>query len=281
MDSENKLTDGYPINWVTRDGIDIYAKDWYVKNPSFVVAIVHGFGEHIHRYEHLGNWFNKENIAVIGFDQRGHGRSKGERGFAPDYESLIDDIDGLISQCIGHYGNTPIVLYGHSMGGNLVLNYLHSRRPSEVKAAIVTSPWIELHQEVPLWKKSLGKIISNVNPKHVQSEEIDVQEISYDPATVESYKNDPLIHHQMGTKLGLALLQKGKDLLSIHEKLYIPLLIMHGEDDHITSPAASKLLSDQWSSDYKLWPTMKHEIHNEIEKQRVLEHTVDWIKKIK
>ena len=97
MDSENKLTDGYPINWVTRDGIDIYAKDWYVKNPSFVVAIVHGFGEHIHRYEHLGNWFNKENIAVIGFDQRGHGRSKGERGFAPDYESLIDDIDGLIS----------------------------------------------------------------------------------------------------------------------------------------------------------------------------------------
>ncbi len=63
---------------------------------------------------------------MIGFDLRGHGKSGGPRGHF-SFEEGLDDIDLLISQAQQLYPGKPIFLYGHSLGGLLVLDYAMKR----------------------------------------------------------------------------------------------------------------------------------------------------------
>ncbi len=56
---------------------------------------------------------------------------------------------------------------------------------------------------------------------------------------------------------------------------------MHGGDDKITSQPASEEFSRKANvvAEYKIWDGMYHEIHNEPEKEAVLQHVVDWIRR--
>ena len=117
---------------------------WQAENPIATTILVHGFGEHISRYEHVAQQFVKENISVIGVDLVGHGNSTGKKG----HINSIKDYFGCIDSMVNHVGEAgyklPLVLYGHSMGGNLVLNYLISNEESEFCCVLATSPWLKL-----------------------------------------------------------------------------------------------------------------------------------------
>jgi alpha-beta hydrolase superfamily lysophospholipase len=62
-------------------------------------------------------------------------------------------------------------------------------------------------------------------------------------------------------------------------ELKIPALIMHGEDDKITSEPASAEFAKRSSlmSEYKSWPGMYHEIHNEPDNESVYAYSLNWI----
>ena len=110
------------FNWTTPDKVKIYAKEWKVEFPKAVIALVHGLGEHCNRYQHLAEYFAKHNIATVGYDRRGHGQSEGKRGHSPNYETLLQEVDQLLEVTKNRYPITPVFIYGHSMGGNILLN---------------------------------------------------------------------------------------------------------------------------------------------------------------
>jgi alpha-beta hydrolase superfamily lysophospholipase len=60
----------------------------------------------------------------------------------------------------------------------------------------------------------------------------------------------------------------------------IPVLLMHGGDDKITSPAATREFYGRVKGKvtHREWPGLYHEIHNEKEQESVFEHTLDWMK---
>ncbi|KAF9175019.1 hypothetical protein BGX20_008771, partial [Mortierella sp. AD010] len=61
---------------VADDGHEIYTKTWFPEGkPVASVVFVHGFGEHIVRYDHVFEEFNKAGIQVSSFDQRGFGKT--------------------------------------------------------------------------------------------------------------------------------------------------------------------------------------------------------------
>ena len=63
------------LSWTTSDGLNIYGKKWETDLPTkAVICIMHGLGEYINRYEHVAKMFNNNGSAVIGCDQRGHGK---------------------------------------------------------------------------------------------------------------------------------------------------------------------------------------------------------------
>ncbi|MGI6532826.1 MAG: alpha/beta fold hydrolase [Bacillota bacterium] len=81
------------------------------------------WGEHSGRYEHVASFFNEKGFSCIAFDLRGHGMSGGKRGHAKSYEAIMRDVDTLFEESPLGRACRAIVLYGHSLGGNIVLNY--------------------------------------------------------------------------------------------------------------------------------------------------------------
>ena len=266
------------FNWKTDDGLNIYAKDWSVSAPKAVFVLVHGMGEHINRYNHVAKFVNDNHIAMIGNDHRGHGKSDGKRGHFRQYEDYLEEVDTLIAETKKRYPNVPIVLYGHSKGGNIVLNYLLRKRP-KIAAAMVTGPWIELAFKPSPVMVFLGKMLRNVAPGFTQASGLDVSAVSSNPEITTAYINDDLVHNKISAEAGMGITDAGQYLIDYQGDTPCPLLIMHGDADKVTSEPASEAFAKKLKGDvtYKKFPGLYHEIHNEVEQQEVFDYFYDWL----
>jgi alpha-beta hydrolase superfamily lysophospholipase len=262
----------------SKDGLKLYIKEWSIDKPKAVIYLVHGFGEHINRYNHVADFFNKNGFTVVGFDIRGHGQSEGKRGHTPQYDSYLDDIETYLTHFQAKYRGLPTFLYGHSMGGNLVLNYLIQRKPS-ISGVVVTGPWIRLAFEPKQIIIRLGKMMRSLFPTFTQESGLVREHLSKDPLVVEANKNDVLVHTKITASAGMGLTDAAAELNSMNAEIDLPLLIMHGEEDLVTSQPASEEFSIRAKGDvtYKKWAGMYHEIHNEPDKMQVFNYTLGWM----
>jgi alpha-beta hydrolase superfamily lysophospholipase len=119
----------FSFEWQTQDQVMLKGRCWLPEQPKALVCLVHGFAEHMGRYTHVAEYFNAQGYGLIGFDLRGHGQSGGRRGHTPSYDDLIENIREMLALAAEKLEGLPLFLYGHSMGGNLVANYLI--RPAE------------------------------------------------------------------------------------------------------------------------------------------------------
>ena len=123
---------------------NIEGQHWPAEDPSHVVCIVHGIGEYGGRYDRVATEFNKAGYAVIAMDLRGHGHSMNRWGHCAPRKNVLDDVSALITYAQLTYKDVPIILYGHSMGGNIGLDYRCRGGMNDVPSAyIITAPWID------------------------------------------------------------------------------------------------------------------------------------------
>jgi alpha-beta hydrolase superfamily lysophospholipase len=265
--------------WQTEDGLRLYAQGWQPETePKGVVCLVHGLGEHSGRYAHLAAFLNQAGYALLTFDLRGHGQSEGQRGHTPSYEALLDDIAHLLDEAAKRYPNCPRFLYGHSLGGNLVINYALRRRP-KLAGVIATGPLFRPAFEPPAWKLTLARIMYNLWPTLAMSNELDRQVLSRDPAVVRAYNEDPLVHDRLTPRLTMDMLQAGLWSMEHAAEFPLPLLLMHGSDDRLTSAQASREFAAQAGEvcTLKIWDGFYHEIHNEPEQGLVFGYLLEWL----
>ncbi|MFN0014905.1 MAG: lysophospholipase [Saprospiraceae bacterium] len=267
------------LTWTNPEGIPIHAAHWPEKKPWAAITLVHGQGEHIGRYDHVGCWFNDRGVAVLGYDHQGYGQSGGKRGHAKGLNVLLDDIVQAVGQTQERYPNAHHFLYGHSMGGNLVLNYLLRRRPTGLTGIVATAPWIRLAFPAPMLKILAGRLLSRLTPSLCLPNDLAVHFLSRDPAVVEAYQNDPLVHNRLSVAAGIQLLDGAIWLDSYSGETPLPLLLHHGSSDRITSAAATRELAERLSNKavFRQWPGLYHEIHNEPEQEQVFQATLDWM----
>ena len=87
---------------------------------------------------------------------------------------LEEMIDILIDSCRKTFPGIPVYIYGHSLGGGIVLDYLLRKNP-RIKGAIVTSPWLRLSFEPPKIKVILASVMKNIIPGLVQPSGLNVR----------------------------------------------------------------------------------------------------------
>lgn len=244
-----------------------------------MIGIVHGLGEHSGRYRDVAEHFRRNGFAVVAFDQIGHGCSGGPRGHVCDYARLLDDVGMLVGELQRRGEGLPRFLYGHSLGGNLVLNFALRRRP-ELTGLIVTSPLLRSAVRPPWWKLVLGHALNRVCPQLTLETGIDPADLSHDPQAVQRYRDDPLVHHHVSARLGIQMLAAGRWALEHAEELNVPTLLMHGAADRLTSAEASREFAARAGSmcTLKVWPDGFHELHWESNRADVLDAILDWLK---
>ncbi|MBE9467837.1 MAG: alpha/beta hydrolase [Bacteroidetes bacterium] len=268
--------------WKSFDDLDLFVNNWQPDNyPKAIINFIHGLGSHSRRIEELAKKFVDAGYAVLTFDLRGHGMSEGRIGYVKSYDFIMKDIDNLLAHSDKIYPNIPKIIYGHSLGGNLVLNYVLTHK-FDCKAAIVTSPWLSLVMQSSMIKIIICKLLAKVYPSLVLKTGLNPKFLSHDFEKVEEYINDPLIHYRLNIHFYTEICDKGRWILNNTEKLSMPLLLMHGNADKITSHKASAEFAEnsKEQTTLKIWDNLFHELHNETNRDEVFEYMVNWIEEL-
>lgn len=270
------------FNFTSDDGLTLFGRAWISLNakPKGVVHLVHGLGEHSGRYAHLADALNQAGYHLLGFDLRGHGLSKGKRGHTPDYGHLLDDIQVFIQESQNRFASDlPAFLYGHSLGGILVINYGLRRSTANLQGTIATAPLLRTAFEPPKVKLMAARVMAKLMPAFTLKSGLEVDALARDQAVVEAYQSDPFVHDNLSARLGHEMLKNGQTAMENASQWSLPLLLMHGTADRITSHKASqefaKSAGDQ--VDLILWEDNFHEIHNDLEKENVIASVIQWL----
>lgn len=267
------------LKWKSKDDLNIFGQKWENDQiqPKAVICLVHGFGEHSSRYELVAQFFTDHQYAVIAYDHRGHGRSEGKKGHFPSYNEFINDVELLVQQAGIHFPNLPQIVYGHSMGGNVVANYAIKRNP-KVAGIILSSPFFNTAFQPPAIKLAAGRLMRNWIPTFSLPSGLDVNAISRDKEVVKKYSNDPLVFDSISSKMGIELIEFGQEAIQNASKLSLPTLIFHGTADQLTSYESTQQFVANAGKNVTFIPYegLFHECHNEPEKEKVLQNMLDW-----
>jgi len=256
-----------------------YGQYWQADTTKAVVILVHGMGEHSTRYtDSVIPKLLQHHISVIAYDQFGHGRTEGKRGHNPGYDAVLDCIKIIALKAAKVFGNKPTFLYGHSMGGNVIINYV-LRREHHFVGVLATSPFLKLAFDPPLWKVSIGKILQKIAPAMTMANELDVTAISRDKLEVQKYIDDPLVHDRISPNYSITFMETGSWAIKNAAKLTVPMLVLHGTGDRLISYNASKefVKNSNGKALLKLFENGYHELHNDLCKEEMINTLINWI----
>lgn len=261
----------------TRDGLRL-ATAFQQATPEVArVVLTHGMGEFSGRYPHVMSHLASRGISCAAYDLRGHGRSEGKRGGLRRYRDFLEDLDAVFHRF--DQPDTPTFLYGHSLGGQITANYLASFSPSAA-GAILASPWLKLAFRPPWWRLALAVAAARILPGITQTSPRIELNLSRDTAWLESLKHPTLTHRRISAGMFFALQRGAAAARHASGNIRLPLLLMHGEADKVTSAASSRAFFDALPSadkQFKPWPEMRHETHNEIGREDVIATVANWI----
>ncbi len=263
----------------TFDNLKLFYQYWEPeKPPRGVVSLVHGLGEHSGRYVDFAARFNQADFAVTAFDLRGHGKSEGLRGHLPSFDAYMEDISTFLDETFDRFPLQPVFLYGHSLGGVLVLNYA-LRKHSNLAGVVASGPGLNSAIAEEKLKVILSKIGGTLIPRVALPSDLDLNIVSRDPEVVRKLQEDPLRNDRITLAFGKHMLEAIAWTFEHAHQFSYPLLLMHGTADQLAYPSGSQEFAAQVRNNctLKLWEGLSHELHNEPEKEKVFEYLIDWL----
>jgi acylglycerol lipase len=261
-------------------GVNIFWQAWLPPGPCrALVVIVHGAGEHSGRYPHVAARLVHEGYAVYALDHRGHGRSEGPRALIDRMDNLVADLDMLVLVAIGEQGSgIPVFLLGHSMGGTLSTCYA-LRHQDRLAGLALSGPLAAIEAASPVVRIA-AKVLSAVAPR-LPAIGVDPTLVSRDPAVVEAYKADPLVHHgKLPVRSVAELAAAVESFPDTVSRITVPTLILYGTADQICPTEGSVMLGNRIGATdvtVKSYPGLYHEILNEPEQEQVMDDLCAWL----
>ena len=262
-------------------GYALHKVEWMPEEkPRAIMVVVHDIGDHVLRFQNLANYFISEGIGVIGIDLRGHGKSAGARGRAC-YDELLRDLSDLIKYTEKSYPYIPKIIYGNGLGGNLAMLYAIKQKVP-IYGLIAASPWIRSYYNLASLLKAGSNIMMKIFPSLTISNGLNPKYLTHDLVNNKRYDEDSLVHRRISPRLLKEVNDAGEIILKNRHRCNVPLLLMHGSSDKVTSWRASAEFSEYTSekTTFKLWEGDYHELHNEFDKEKIFEYILQWIKSI-
>jgi alpha-beta hydrolase superfamily lysophospholipase len=259
---------------------NIYFQSWLPEGePKAILLIVHGLAEHCGRYMNIVNHFVPLNYAVYGIDHLGHGKSEGTRVFVDRFEDYTKSLKAYSDMIRLWQPRKPIFLVGHSMGGLIGAVSLIDHQ-AELRGAVLSGAAVKVPSNITPATIIVGKMLSALVPKFGLIG-LDAEGICRDPAVVQAYVNDPLVHRGKTTaRLAAEMLKAMQYVMAQAAKITLPIMLVQGSADRLVDPAGSQMLYDAVSSADKairIYDGFYHEVFNEPEHGKVLHDIEIWL----
>jgi alpha-beta hydrolase superfamily lysophospholipase/SAM-dependent methyltransferase len=265
-----------------RDGTDLFYRAWLPEKPTTrALLLFHRGHEHSGRWQETVAALGLEDVAVFAWDQRGHGRSSGERGSAPDIATVIHDADAWARHLCAAHGielHDTIVL-AHSLGAVIATAWAHDYGPP-IRGLVLATPAFRVKLYVPMAVPLLrlrqaildrGCVKSYVRPGMLTS----------DPEEIERYSADPLIFRQIAVDTLLDLHDTSTRLLADAGALNMPLLVLAASSDWVVKTSAQRPFVDHVSSpikQFEILPGFLHAIFHEKDRRLVIERVLSFVR---
>lgn len=264
------------------NGKNIYGASWIpMDDPVAVIIFLHGLGEHIRRYDQWFEGFCAQGYGIVTADHHGHGHSEGKRGHFESYCEPMAFTDLLFEKADQIFGKRPKILYGHSMGGNIALNYILRKAP-RIKGGILSAPWIQLMNPPSKLANSAAGVLRHIYPSYALRSGIKRSQLTMNENELEKYDKDNLIHGRITINTYFELHRASQFATDHMHNLNIPLLILHGKADPIADFNGSLMLERKSPKmvTLRLFDNFLHEIHKEVDNHRAFSTIQEWLSSI-
>ncbi|XP_051117686.1 caffeoylshikimate esterase isoform X2 [Andrographis paniculata] len=283
-----KITESYEVN---SRGLEIFTKNWLPESgsPKAIICYCHGYGDTCtFFFEGLARKLASAGYGVFAMDYPGFGLSEGLHGYAPNFDDLVQDV-------IEHYSKVkedpkfqplPRFLFGQSMGGAVALK-VHLKQPDSWTGAVLVAPMCKIADDmVP--PKIVTRILTGVAkvlPKHKLVPQKDMAELAFRDVAKRKLAAYNVIAYKHKPRLGTALelLRVSTEIEKELDKVCLPLLILHGEEDRVTDPSVSKALYEKAASPDKKLNLYQAAYHSLLEGEpddmisRVFTDIISWL----
>lgn len=277
-----------------------------------VIQVNHGLAEHAARYGRFAAALAARGFDTYAHDHRGHGGTRAPdappRIFATEggAERVLADVAAVHDRIAAERPGVPVILFGHSMGGLVALNFLHRHSARVAAAAIWNANFSagalgRLAQAILAWEafrlgsdvpsRILPKLTFQDWAKKVPNRRTAFDWLSRDAAEVDKYVADPLCGWDASVSMWrdvFSLIFAGADdrrLAAIRRDL--PVNLLGGEKDPATAGGKAVLdlerrmraagFTDLTS---KVWPETRHESLNEVNRDAITEDFVAWAERV-
>ena len=260
------------------DGTKLALRAWPKPGSTTAFAVVHGLGEHSGRYARFAEAMAKHGMSTYALDLRGHGESDGQRGHVDSWSQWTDDVSAFVKHVEGLEG-AEVVPLGHSFGGAALLSTVLESKLPHSKRFVVSSPALKLRLQAPAWKTAVAPFASKIVPRLAMDNEVDPAVVSRIPEVVAAYRNDPLVHSRISSRMYTEWQNATVDILSRAAQIKIPFLILAGTADPLIDPEGSRSLHELAPSlsELLLLEGRYHEPFNDLGSDEVFQLVADWV----
>jgi alpha-beta hydrolase superfamily lysophospholipase len=259
------------------DHTNIFLRSWLPDGaPRAVVAICHGFNAHSGQYQWVADRLVEQGYAVYAPDLRGRGRSDGERFYVEQVADYVHDLGGAIAIAKSRHPGLKVFLLGHSAGGVTSASYVLDNQ-DELAGFICES--FAFQVPAPGFALAAIKGLSHIAP-HLGVLKLKNEDFSRDPDWVAKLNADPYIKDEVQPAATVAALVRADERLRAEfPTITIPLLILHGTEDHATVCHGSEFFHETAGSadkTLKIYQGYYHDLLADLGKESVMSDILTW-----
>ena len=268
------------------DGTELFYRAWLPSEPTQKsLVIFHRGHEHSGRVQDIVEALGLRDTAVFAWDARGHGRTPGERGYAPNFASLVQDVDCFVRHVCQTYDKRPedMVVLAQSVGAVTVATWVHDYAP-RIRAMILAAPALKIKLYVPLAIPGLRLLLKlRKDRKTFIKSYVKSRMLTHDPEQARRYDDDALIARAIAANVLVDLHDTSARLVEDAGAIRVPTLLLAAGADWVVKLGPQRRLFERLGTPLKrmkVFPGMYHDLLHEKDRRLVLDEARQFITEV-